>query len=349
MPDEIGSTVADDNDNRENSGEVAAARQSDLVDSSEVVSGIIGLVHQIFYQGPSDVCKAGTIPAAFVLRPSHIENLQHIVDIRLAPLPALHDKEIVFAGTVGYADLTTDKFDSLDELRNFAGIRKSPTDLTLRWRVLLREPFMKIASIEVTFHTDARKDIDALNLLDFPLASIEYEIAGMDRDWVDATAEDVMSVLKSTRLRGIYRPLLIFRNRMVVHVFSWSLALIVEIAAISSIGRALAQHTRLDYKTRILDAAGIEGKFDEFVQYMFSNSPISHTVLSLGSALVLMFAVLVLGFWALPKLVPRSGVLIGLERTRWQQYENVFRFVIFTLGIGGIGVAIIVKILEAIF
>ena len=77
--------------------------------------------------------------------------------------------------------------------------------------------------------------------------------------------------------------------------------------------------------------------------------PQMEPLMVLGSSMFIFIVSLIAGFHLLPKLVPRSGILVGLEKQRYLAYENVFKFTVFTLFFGGLGVTIILEILKRIF
>lgn len=64
-----------------------------------------------------------------------------------------------------------------------------------------------------------------------------------------------------------------------------------------------------------------------------------------GAALVFVIA-LTAGMLILPKFVPKSCIAVGLAKRRYLEYENLFKFLIFTLGISGLLVPIIRALLK---
>ena len=51
---------------------------------------------------------------------------------------------------------------------------------------------------------------------------MKLEIAGPDRQWVDNTFSELDPLFNSVQTWNMYRPLLIFRNRNVVSIASWT-------------------------------------------------------------------------------------------------------------------------------
>ncbi|MFC1539736.1 hypothetical protein ACFL6H_09955 [Candidatus Latescibacterota bacterium] len=323
--------------------------QTPSISPDQVISGIIDLVHRVGFEDKSSVRKAKTLPFAFVLHQEAIDKIEQYVTSRLELLETIPAKTLTFEGKVGYADMTSLAFPSLQELLQHAGDRKSPTDLTLRWGTLLAVPPLMMAFVTVKFHTNIRKETETLELLHFPIAHIEYEVGGVTNDWVECTTADIEPIFDSIRLKGIYKPLLIFRNRAIVHVLSWSLAFLVEIATIESIGRLFRHESKTNILQEILGTNDILLKFDRYMQYIMSERSFFEPIIVIGSGILLLLVTAIAGFHLLPKLVPRSGILIGLEKSRFQVYENTFKYIIFTLLFGGLGVAILVEIIKAIF
>jgi hypothetical protein len=248
--------------------------------------------------------------------------------------------------------LTTDSFASLNDLLTHAGNKKSPTDLKLRWFLLLEEPLLAMASVTVMFHTDARKETKEFEILSYPLSTMEYEISGIDRDWVENVASDINPIMESTRLRGIYKPLMIFRNRQVIMILSWTLGVIAQLASLEFVSGIFStpDPTR-KFLYEALSEKDIAKKFDLFIIWLTTPSPSSpfyQPLVEVGLSIAALLIVVVLGWYLLPMLIPRSGILIGLERENFQYYQNAFKFIVFTILVAGVGSILIVNLIEAI-
>lgn len=324
-------------------------QEGEIVSAREVISKITELVHRVAFEAKTNVSKAKILPFSFILRENAISKIEDRVKERMALLAVIPKESISFLGEVSYSDLTTEKFFSLQELLHYAGHKKSPTDLKVEWKVLLANPPLMIAIVSIEFHTDTRKETETLELLNFPLAYIEYEIGGSDRDWVEETAAETGPILDAIRLRGIYKPLMIFRNKAVVNVVSWGTAIVVEILAMEFISRIFTHESKSKIIQEILRTTDIASKFDKYISYTFSERSIIEPLVIFGSAVVLAFISAILGYYLFPKFVPRSGILIGLEKERYLSYMNTFKFIVFSLFICGFGVAIIIEIIKAMF
>jgi hypothetical protein len=338
-----------DNQTDNESKDLVPKQDNTLIPAEEVVSGIIDLVYNIGFQEKSNIRKARTLWQAFVLYPEHIEKIESIVNEKFESLQSIPKDSLSFHGIVGYSDMTTEAFPSLKELMDHAGHRKTPIDFTMSWKALLIEPPLKIAYIQIDFHTDKKKDIDSFEFLDFPLAHIEYEIGGVNRAWVEDFAQDIEPILDAIKMKGIYKPLLVFRSKTFVYITAWALAALAEISVISFISQLYSKKSNSEYLQSIVNSSNITDKINELSKYFLSDKPIMVTLIPIAAGILILLIVVAGGYHLLPKLVPRSGVLIGLEKTRFQVYQNAFKFLVFTIGFGGIGVAIIIEIIKAIF
>jgi len=326
-----------------------AAPKELVVSAQDVISGIIGLVHRIGFEDKSSVCKAGKRSFAFVLTESAINKISQYANERLRMLESLPKESITFVGEVAYSDSTSDRFPSLEELLKHAGDKKSPMYLRLQWKCLLAKPPLMMASVCVEFYTDKRMETESLDLFSFPTAHMDYAIAGVDRDWVEGTTACIVPILDSIRVKGLYKPLLIFRNSTIVQVTGWMIALLTAVMTIQVLLRRFQGESNAETLRKILEDSTIKDKFDTYARYLFSETSLVEPLIIAGAGLLLVMVTLVLSYRLLPKLVPRSGILIGLETQRFQEYQNVFKFIIFTILFGGLGVALLIELIKFLF
>jgi hypothetical protein len=87
----------------------------------------------------------------------------------------------------------------------------------------------------------------------------------------------------------------------------------------------------------ILAKHTLEERFDTFVRDYYGSRPAF--IVSLIAFIIpygLLYAGHLAGSRYLGYLVPRSAISIGLSEKRYKDYLNVFRFIVFTVLVGGI-------------
>ena len=286
--------------------------------------------------------QARIYPFAFKVGESVLRRLIARVTQLLDRLPTYEQTPILFSGEVRHPDLSSLRFDDVDELLDKAGDKKDPERLRLTWRKTLREPAGTFVQIEAIFKTEKRLETEELELLQFPVASMHLQVVGPDTNTVESIFSELSPFFESSRIRGIYRPLLVFRNHNFVHIASLGLGLLVwlvynNIASRLGGGEVAEQRKSLVEKVEALPA--IEEKFDAFINSVYGPSPpdpIFEGVLVFAFGIILWASAMIIGFAFLPKFVPRSGINIGLASGRYEEYENLFRLVVFTLLMSGI-------------
>lgn len=246
----------------------------------------------------------------FVLTQKVLNKLRLYATDRLRRLEENLDP--TFQCFVEYRNSSVESFKDFQALEEYAGNKNSAIrKLSLTWKVFLAGLFPETACINIIFLTEERNLVNGLNWFEIPLSKMALKVEGSRGDWVEETRCTLAPILHSVKIVGLYKPLAIFRHRALVNISSGMFAL------------ALAYHL------------GLEITFTEMFQ------------IDAGFAKVII--IYLFSRFLLPVLTPKSGILIGLESERYKSYQNDFRFVVFTLLFGGLGVIILKEILESIF
>jgi len=335
------------------SGHGAAPRQIQIPRET-VEAAVTALAEEFASRRRTVPAKSRHYPHPFAVDESFIRKLCEAATAclrRSVPVQGNEDTgEPKFSGRVRYPDLSTKNFSSLDHLIAKSGNKRDPEQLTMELRIVTQVWPPAVSVIRVTLTTEKPLEIAELQLLDFPLASMDLEIEGNNEEWVETTFEELDPFLDSARLRGIYRPLLIFRNRIVVMVISWWTGYLGQ-DAYFSILRAIARPTvnakREAFVTRVTGLPTAEQKLDELTRWQYSafTDPIFDGLMQMAGGFLVLLVVASLGYLLYPKLVPRSGINVGLASKRYSEYENAFRFVVFT----GVICGILIPAVRAIF
>jgi hypothetical protein len=247
---------------------------------------------------------------------------------------------------VRFPDLTTARFRELTTLLDKAGERRDPERLTLEWQTLLTNPFAEVAVIKIDFVTEKPLETEELSLLQFHRAMIALEIGGPTQSWVDSAAEQLSPILQVTRIGGIYRPLLLFRNREVVQTFSWLLAVVGQVVAIEALASHFRGPRKSEAASEILGKSGIAEKFDAWIRYtLLDKHSLLEPLIVFGGAMLFFGLCLFGGFWLFPRLVPQSGIQIGLAGVRIARYRNLCNLIIITILLSGLLLPLIRKLL----
>jgi hypothetical protein len=102
-----------------------------------------------------------------------------------------------------------------------------------------------------------------------------------------------------------------------------------------------------EVRNRILAANDINDKFDIFVRHALGeDSLILEPLFVLGGSAVIFLTIVTAGRHLLPKLAPKSGILIGSYESVWRRYDNLVRFIIFVGVFGSILTWIVGTLLE---
>ena len=303
----------------------------------QLKAGIITLFRRAAFKEDSSSQKGKLFLNAFEVNEEFLDKFNRRVIEHFSHLEQLPNIGVNFRATVRYSDLSTQTFDNLNKLIEKAGDKKDPERIDMEWATLLKEPQGMTAKISVSFETDLPLETQELRLLQFDPAKMELKIFADSGDWVEKTFEDLLPFFESAKIGGIYKPLLVFRNPHVVHLVSWAFALLGQIITQGYLSARLRIIERQIIIDQILNQPSLETKFDEFIRATYqTNSLDLNTVLILGGSLVFFGVMLVMGYILFPKLVPRSFISIGLSKLRVTKYQNVFRFIIFSVLVSGI-------------
>lgn len=311
-----------------------------IVEVDDLHRFIAGIVHRIGFEEKFQSTRGRTIDQPFAVYEDDIRELDDFARSRLNELDIPSDEVIEFKAEVGYEDLSEATYTNLNDLFMRAGDEnQAPSHLLLRWKVLL--PNLLAAKISISF--DAKKSENKLKKSELlmdpgPNSEIKFRVAGEEdsRDWVERTGDYLESKLTSTTLDNYYyKPLKIFRSNTASLYISWGIAWIGFIVAIRILSEIFEQSNRpseTEIRNRILDAPTISEKFDIFVMHTFreDSNPIIQPIFELGGAFVVLLLLLAAGRHLLPKLAPRSGILIGSYESIWKRYDNLVRLIIFT-------------------
>lgn len=295
-------------------------------------------------------CQKGRLyPFAFKIGEDQLNKLSVRVNDIINSLSTMDAEFQFFKGEVRYDDLSSEKFDDFTELLDRAGDQKDPESLVLLWRARLYEPAGTFIQVEVIFSTEKPLQTQELGLLEFHHASMELNVTGPDIKIVRNIFDEIDPFITASKIGGIYKPLLLFRNKIFVYFTSmWCgfLGQMLYLDILSLIRKEKVDAERTERVDEILKPSDLEGKFEEFVKEVFGPSdsgPILEPLLRTASSLVVLLIVVVVAAVLLPKFVPRSGINIGFSANRYTQYENVFRLVVFTILLSGVVLPVIVS------
>jgi hypothetical protein len=305
----------------------------------------IQVIMQQHWEEKEIPAKAKPYPFPFVVDDEFVRKLNKRAIEGLNRTGILSGNTISVIAEVRFDDLSTSRFTTLDEFLDKAGDRRDPASMMIEWSAVLQEPMTSTAKIQAVFTTEKPSQVTE-QWFEFPAARMDLRITGPDRQWIENVFGELDPFFTSVRLGGIYRPLLIFRNRTFVHLFSWLTGFAAQmfyLAIFEWIQRSQVNATRQDHINRIVNQPTVEAKIDSFVREIYGpvkNSPIIETLpITLGGFVLLLF-IAILGYMWYPKLVPRAGIKIGLASTRYASYDNTFRLifvtVITTIMLGGI-------------
>ena len=100
---------------------------------------------------------------------------------------------------------------------------------------------------------------------------------------------------------------------------------------------------------QMIQAQEINEKFNLFIRYSTQESPLFESVLLLGAGFVALGIVYFSCMRLLPKLSPKSGILIGTYEGKYRGYENAVRLVVFAGVYGSILAFIVENVLRLMF
>ena len=320
--------------------DIVPVSPSDIEASSRLDPASILLAIQVIMQQHWEEkeipAHAKAYPFPFVVDDEFVRKLNKRATEGLNRAGILSGNTISVIAEVHFDDLSTLRFATLDEFLDKAGDRRDPASMAIEWSAVLQEPMTSTAKIQAVFTTEKPSQATEQQWFEFPAAKMDLRITGPDRRWVENTFNELDPFFASVRLGSIYRPLLIFRNRTFIHLFSWITGLVVQMfyfAFVEWIKRPQVNTTRQDRINRIVNQPTVETKIDRFVHEIYEpvkDSPIFETMPIALGGFALMVIIAILGYMWYPKLVPRAGIKIGLASTRYDSYENTFRLIFVT-------------------
>jgi len=236
----------------------------------------------------------------------------------------------------------------LEQLYDRAGEKKDPKLLSVSWSITLVDPPGASAEIEALFETEDRLDTEerGLFMLYGGRARMSLTVSGPTEDWVEATFGELHPIIKAAEIGGIYKPLLIFRRQGVVWASSFTLAAVGSYAGAQYSSDVAAPQSPSERLNDILVNRTIDQRFEAFLRDFYIGLQ-ADSVVPYAISIIAFMGLAMLGYVLFPKLIPRSTISIGLAKRRFAQHRNAFTFVIFTLGLLGIILPIIVNLLTS--
>jgi hypothetical protein len=249
-----------------------------------VTSTLIAIMERLRWEEKEIAAKAKYYPFPFIVDEDFIQKLNKRATEWLNRAGILSGRTINVLAEIRFQDLSTSRFAALDELLDKAGDRRDPESMTIEWSAVLQEPMASTAKIQAVFTTEKPFQVAELQWFEFSVASMELEIAGPDRQWVENTFSELDPFFTSVRLGGIYRPLLIFRNRAFVNIFSYItgfVGLMLYFGFIEAINRPKVNAVRQGHVDQVVNHPTAEAKIDSFVRAVYGPvqaSPIFETI-----------------------------------------------------------------------
>ena len=317
-----------------------------VVSQNDELSTIIDYAYKVWSNKDPKNNEAKPLLFSFTV---DIDKIREIESFAIKNLEGLSHfpNQVFFDGKVSYKNLSSANYESLDELIDYSSKKESiVTDLVLNWKVFLKDIPLQQAYITINFDTGAEKDIGSLNILHFNVARIDYYVGGYERNWIITVAHDVNIILQGTRLSNLFKPLMIFRNSEVVQTVAYCLGILVYLLSYSYLNYLITRGSNTITSNNIVDAPDIITKFNLYIKYSFSQHSIIEPVMSLGISLALMYIIIGLGYKYLPKLVPRSGILLSDDdKKKDADHSNIVKFIVFGI-IFAIFIGVFINILS---
>lgn len=321
-------------------------RKSEKSINKNIQEVFLSVIHNIGFKRRSIYEKGKLFPKAFEITDEHISDLDRRVRKHFGDFDSNSDYEIYFEAEVTFPDLTRCKFLTFEDTVREAGHVKDPSAMTLTWQRLLMEPIASIAVIEVELNTEKPLDTEELGLLEHHLASMEITVAGPEKKWVENVFKDIEPIFEAAIISGIYKPLLLFRNKTIVHYSGILLSSVTYFLSMIFVQRQLGGESKSKLLSDILSKVTVEEKINQLSRALFlQEESIINLALSFGAGLIVMALTMLTCYVFLPKLVPRSVIAVGLAKTRFLQYQNAFRFIVFTLIVSGIVLPILINVM----
>lgn len=241
-----------------------------------------------------------------------------------------------FEGVVGYSDTSSETFEEFARLMSRAAEERDPERLSLTWSGILTEPPGSRFLVRVEFITEKRLATSEPSVQRFHVATVDVQVSGATENWVNEVSRQLDNHIQTARIGGIYRPLLVFRNRDVVTYSSIGVGLVAQVQTIAFVSNLFNSQTRKERLAHIKSAPTVKAELDRLASaYLAPEAPTY--VYGLIAGFVLFAAVSALIFYALPRLVPISTIeLSKLSSVRVARLRNQISLVVFGILISGI-------------
>jgi|GEM_PF-7085996 len=251
-------------------------------------------------------------------------------------------ESIDFVGAVRFEDLSTQRFDSFEHFLDRAGKRQDPLSIKITWSKFAIDSNGEAVSghVELLFITEKRFKTGRDERNHFLKAKIEIIVSGSDQRWVDQLFDDLVPMAKTTAHGGIMRPLWIFQKEWFVQTIGALTTIALLIWGFKKVDKYVDitnEKEALKVLKRINAAVRIEDKLSYYFNWQLSPKP-SHFVEMLASVVIVFslgLGAFYLAYTYLPLLTPSSAVAIGTSKRRALSTADVFKFLVFTLLIGG--------------
>jgi len=262
--------------------------------------------------------------------------------------------KIVFEAKVAFDDLSSVVYDSFDDFLRKAANQRDPERAILSWSTFsINGQCASAKSVEIKFITEKKLVNEDSSPGDIHHSVICLTVMGSNASWVDSTFNNVEPFVKETKIAGMYRPLWIFRSKFYVQITSWIIAMSSWAISFNLIGRILfskedSNKNQLDI---ILESVDLNNKIDTLSTAILKieNSPWWDSIVYLLGSFFVMAVMYIIGLCLLPKLSPRSCIVIGLNTVRFKRYINTFKFVIFNLMVLGLISPLIIALISRLF
>lgn len=261
-----------------------------------------------------------------------------------------------FQGSVRFQDNSSQRFDSFDDFISRAGKRKDPESIIILWScyAVTDDGDVINGSIKIGFFTNKPLVTRRYNLNLIDESKIKIDVSGSNLRWVDQTFEDIIPYLETTKHGGIMRPLWIFRNRSFVHGISFALGWIAFIAISNYLHEVTTKDVKIDKVNLIAEIKNsklIEDKFDKYITWVLTpdNTSIAQEILRFLIPMGSLFIVYYVCNKFLPFLTPNSAIAIGVANYRAEAAIDIFKFIVFSVLIGGIIIPGIYDIIKLLF
>jgi hypothetical protein len=298
---------------------------------------LLAVMERLRWEEKERPAKIQDYPFPFIVDEDFIRKLNRRATEWLERAGIMDNHTISVLAEARFDDLSTSRFPTLDDFLDRAGDRRDPQGVTVEWSAVLRQPVASTAKIQAVFTTEKPLRVGELGWFEFSAANMKLEIVGPDRQWVDNTYSELDPLFASVRLGGVHRPFLIFRNRNVIAIASWASGIYVQLSffgLIEWLKQPQINDKRQAQLNQILTQPTAEAKIDQLAREVFrplQDNTIFDTLWLLMISFIAAVVITVIGYKFYPKLVPRTGINIGLAATRYASYFNLYHFLFITL------------------